>query len=140
MLLRNTERYREVLEVGIGRESHPRVLTEREIDTPTNGFFFDHNATAFGIGICRGAIFVLLEDRLVPYGPEYETQVQETGDRRVFTASRDGMALVRVAYSPGKPFWNVFAMEDEDVDGFLLIHNVLSSVERRAILVKSNNG
>jgi hypothetical protein len=39
-----------------------------------------------------------------------------------------------------KPYWNLFAMEAEDVDGFLLIHNVLSSAERRTILVENNNG
>lgn len=140
MLLRNAERYREVLEVNIDQESRRRDLTEREIDTPTNGFFFDHNATTFGLGASQGTIYVLLQNRLVPYGPGFTTQMQEDGERRVFTANREAETLFRVTYSPMKPFWNFFAMEDEDVDGFLWIHNVLSSAERRTILVENNNG
>jgi len=140
MLLRNKERYREVLEVDTDRESARRVLTECEVDIPTNGFFFDHDAKTFGLGVSRGTIFVLVQDRLVPYGPGFTTQIQEDGERRVFTADREAETLVRVTYSPMKPFWNFFAMEDEDVDGFLWIHNVLSSAERRTILVENNNG
>ena len=140
MLLRNTERYREVLEVGIGRQPHRRILTERELDIATNGFFFDHSDTVFGIGVSQGALFILLQGRLVPYGPEFTTQLDENGESRVFTASRDTLTLVCETYSPRRPFWNFLAMEDEDVDGFLWMHNVLSSAERRAILVENNSG
>jgi len=58
----------------------------------------------------------------------------------VFTATIDGAMLTSVSYLPDKPFWNFFHVEDEDVDGFLWMHNVLSSAERRAILVNHNGG
>src|SRR5262245_21214040 len=134
MLLRNTERYCEVLEVGIDRKLYRRVLTERELDITTNGFFFDHSDTVFGIGVSQGALFILLQGRVLPYGPEFTTQLEDKGESRVFTARRDTFTLVCETYSPRQPFWNFFAMEDEDVDGFLWMHNVLSSAERRAIL------
>jgi hypothetical protein len=139
MLLRNDDHYREVLEVDVDREPCRRVLTEREVDTPTSGFFFDHEATTFGLVVCRGAIFVLLQNVLIPYEPDLTTQIEEIGERRVFSVSHESETLVRVEYLPMKPFWNFFPIEDEDVDGFLWIHNVLSNSERRVILVDSNS-
>jgi hypothetical protein len=140
MLLRNKERYAEVLEVGIDRESRRRVLTRCEVDIPTSGFFFDLYATTFGLAVSQGALFVLLQNRLVPFGPGFKTQMEVNGEYRVFTASRDAEVLVRVKYLPAKPFWNFFPMEDEDVDGFLWIHNVLSSAERQRIMIDNNSG
>ena len=140
MLLRNIERYLEVLEIGVGQELPRRSLTDSERDIPTQGFFFDYGGTTFGLGVSRGAILVLLRNQLVVYGPGFATQIQEDGECRVFTASQDGAALVNVTYSPNKPFWNFFSMVDEDVDGFLWLHNVLSSAERRAIIVENNGG
>ncbi len=136
MLLRNNERFLEVLEVG---ELRRRVLTDSERDIPTQGFFFDHEGTTYGLGVSpRGAILVLLGNRIAVYGPGFATQIQEDGECRVFTASQDGVMLVKVTYSPNKPFWNFYPVDDEDVDGFLWVHNVLSSAERRAIFVKHN--
>jgi len=114
-------------------------LTKPEKDIPTNGFFFDHDAATFGLGVSQGTIFVLLRDRLLTYRPELQTQNQVSEEGRIFTVNDNGVTIVQIAYMPAKPFWNFFYMEDEDVDGFLWIHNVLSSSERRAILIEHNN-
>jgi hypothetical protein len=44
-----------------------------------------------------------------------------------------------VTYTPLKACFEI-AWADEDVDGFLWIQNVLSSAERRAILIQYNSG
>jgi hypothetical protein len=115
-------------------------LTGSELDIATNGAFFDHRESVFGIGVSQGALFILLEGRLVAYGPRFATQLEDHGERRVFTARQDTATLVSVTYSPRHPSWNFFAEEDEDVDRFLWMHNVLSNDERRAILIENNSG
>lgn len=139
MFLRNYERYLEVLDLDLDGRSQRRVLLPGD-DIKTNGFFFDHDGKMFGLGVSHDVTLVLLHNQLVRYHAGFQTQINADGEHRVFTATCDGEQLISVSYLPAKPFWNFFFMEDEDVDGFLLIHNVLSSAERRAILVKHNGG
>ncbi len=138
MLLRNVERYLEVLQVGVDQKSCRRILFDDERGMATHRFFFDHDSATFGLGVSRGAVCLLLASRVVPYGPGISTRIQQDGESRIFTASQDGVTLANVTYLPGKPFRNLFPMDDEDVDGFLWIHNVLSSAERRAVFIKHN--
>lgn len=140
MLLRNHERYQEVLDVSNGGQWHRRVLEPKD-PTPSNGFFFDHGGETFGLGVAGGEILVLLCGQLVPYGSAFQTQIRDEGERRIFIATCNAVPLVHVAYRPHLPFSTPFhTAENEDVDGFLWIHNVLSSDERRAIFVAHNGG
>jgi hypothetical protein len=140
MLLRNLERHREMLDVRNAGQWHRRGLEPKD-QTQSNGFFFDHGGATFGLGVSGGEILVLLRDQLVPYGSGLETQIRDEGESRIFVAAYNAAPLVRVTYRPPVPFSTpYYSMEDEDVDGFLWIHNVLSNYERRAIFLNYNGG
>jgi hypothetical protein len=140
MLLRNLERYLEVLDTGNGGQWHRRVLESND-QIRSNGFFFDHAGATFGLGVLDGEILVLLRDQLVSYGSGFATEIRDDGECRVFVAAHNAEPLVCVTYHSPLPFSTpFFSLEAEDVDGFLWIHNVLSSDERRAIFVTHNGG
>lgn len=139
MLLRNFERYLEVLEFAKDSTRRRFVLDKRD-DRLTQGFFIDHDGALFGLGVSRGAIVVLLQNALITYGPEITTTIQECGEARIFTACQHGTSIASVAYTPRVPQWFLMEDEDEDVDCFVWIHNVLSSAERMAILIENNCG
>jgi hypothetical protein len=59
----------------------------------------------------------------------------------VFTATRFDVVLACEEYRPKWSFESWFELEDEeDRDGFLWLHKVLESPERRAVLVENNRG
>lgn len=142
MLLRNTERYREVLDIGVDRTPMRRVLTEREPDIAANGWFFDHGDSVFGLGVSDGALMILLNGQLFPYDPGIATHLLDKGATRVFTATQCDVVLACEEYRPKmRSFESWFEMEDEeDRDGFLWLHKVLASPERRAVLIENNKG
>ncbi|WP_266172213.1 hypothetical protein [Dyella subtropica] len=59
-------------------------------------------------------------------------------DRRSGDGAVTEILLDVVTYSPEAPYWNLFAMDDEDLDGFTWMRNVLSSPERMAVFTEAN--
>jgi hypothetical protein len=139
MLLRNTERFLEMLEVSGEHGLRRRFLLSPAETAKTNGFFFEHNKSVFGLGAAHGMHWLVVQGAIVECGDGLTTELREGTGRRAFRAHMNSRPFVEVSYEPMKPFANFFAMEDEDVDGFLLIHNILSNTERRAIFLRHND-
>ena len=141
MLLRNTEHFRDVLELSVSNQQHRRFTLEEGQVEKINGFFVQRNNTTYGLCANDGAIWILCGGELLECTEGVSTQVEsknETG--RTFFVLKNGEEIVRLSYKPEKPHWNFFAMEDEDVDGLLLIHNILSSPERKGVFLEANIG
>jgi hypothetical protein len=138
MVLRNLELYRDLIRVGAGEFSIERVAEADTGELRSNGTFWDIDGYLFGLGVQGGVIVLLLGDQLVEATFAVTVQVVDVGSRRIFSAFEEGRRLCTVEYEPKKPHWNFFAMNDEDVDGFVWMNNVLASPERKIIFIGAN--
>jgi len=137
MLLRNTEKYIDIVEFSPSNGFIRRFELPSDKDTSTNGFFCEIEERLYGLGVSAGKIFVIVESQV--FSSELlTTRCVRTDESSEFIVRKGESILCKVNYIPEKPFWNFFTMEDEDVDGLLLIHNILSSNERRQVFIENN--
>ncbi len=137
MLLRNTEKYVDIIEFSPTYGLIRRFEISNGEDAATNGFFCEIFEKLFGLGVSAGGLYVIVEGRA--FNSELlTTTCVRFGEKREFVVSKGSSTLCRIKYKPDEPFWNFFAMEDEDVDSLLLIHNILSSSERKQIFIDHN--
>jgi hypothetical protein len=136
MLLRNKNVYLEKLQIDVVRDVRRRFRMTRDNDTNCDGFFFEHDERLFGLGSDSGAVHLLIDGQLLKLAPSIETQLVECPDVNTFIVTQNGCQLCRVEYEPkrGCGLW-VPNEDDECVDGFLWMRNVLRSPERIAIML-----
>lgn len=136
MILRNLDIYRYMIRLSDGGQSIEKVA-ESDVDAEkSNGLFWEVDGHPFGLGVQNGEMVLLLRGKLIAASRGMSVTVSDSGERRKFSVF-DGEHLVSSEiYEPKKPHWNFFAMEDEDVDGFVWIKNVLASHERTAVFLE----
>lgn len=139
MLLRNQDQYRDLLQIDVTTDVRQRIRLGKGDQCATDGSFFEQFATLFGLGVESGELYVILSGRLFLWGATLTTQLQQSPDQNTFTAIRDSQKLCTVRYTPIKASGWIPNEDDECLDGFLWIHNVLCSPERRAILIANDN-
>lgn len=139
MILRNRERFRDLITVGEGGSSIERLPGDGLQDRKANGFFFENDGRIFGLGVDHGRVWLLLDGRVRSAQPGIRVTVADAEGLRTFSAFDGNNLISSVTYRPEAPYWNFFAMEDEDVDGFTWMRNVLSSSERMAVFTTANS-
>lgn len=138
MLLRNQDLYDEFLEVDIVGGVRRRFRIRDDEEEPTNGMFFEHDGSLFGLGTNQGSLFVLLEGRLLRYDAGIETQLEESGETRAFAAYHNSELLYSATYTAIKASGWIPNEDDECLDGLLWIHNVLANPDRQECFLKQN--
>jgi len=130
MLLRNQDRFLDMLHVDVVRDTRER----REVtDTSVacSGFFFEHDDSLFALGAEDGVIYVILNGTLLRHDDNtLQTQLNKSPDSNTFTAIHRSRTLFSVTYRPIKASSWTPNEDDECLDGFLWIHNVLQNPER----------
>ena len=138
MILRNKDRFRDLIAVGDSVGSIERLPDDGAQERKANGFFFEKDGRIFGLGVNQGVVWLFLDGELRAAHHELLVSVEDADGLRTFSVF-DGQNLISsVTYSPEAPYWNLFAMDDEDVDGFTWMRNVLSSPERMAVFTAVN--
>ena len=139
MILRNKDRFRDLLAVGDSSGSIERLPDEGDQERKANGFFFEKDGRIFGLGVDHGIVWLFLDGELRAAHHGLLVSVEDAEGLRTFSAF-DGQELISsVTYSPEAPYWNVFAMDDEDVDGLTWMRNVLCSRERMSVFTAAND-
>ena len=135
MLLRNQDRYLDILHVNVARDSRERrEAVDKNI--PCDGFFFEHENNLFALGAEAGEIYVILNGKLLKHDDNtLQTQLQESPDCNTFTATHRSRTLCRVTYTPIKASGWTPNEDDECLDGFLWMHNVLQNPDRRTLMI-----
>jgi len=135
MLLRNQDRYLELLHVDVVRD----VRERREVhdkNISCDGFFFEHEGSLFALGAESGAIYLILNGTLLKHDDStIETQLEEAADCNTFAATQHSRTLCSVTYKPIKASGWIANEDDECLDGFLWMHNVLHNPERRSLMI-----
>ena len=139
MLLRNQEIYLDALQIDVARDVRERQRLNSDNNASCDGCFFEHNGSLFVLGAESGAMYVILNGQLRKYDDTLETQLVASPECNTFTATQDSRELCRVEYTPQRASRCVPNEDDECIDGFLWMHNVLRSPERRSILI-ANEG
>lgn len=139
MILRNKDRFRDLIAVGDSGRSIERLSDEGAQERKANGFFFEKEGRIWGLGVDHGVVWILLDGELRAAHHELLVSVKDADGLRTFSAFDGQNLLSSVTYSPEAPYWNFFAMDDEDVDGFTWMRNVLSSPERMAVFTVANS-
>ncbi len=135
MLLRNQDRYLDLLHVDVARDVRERrEAVDKNI--ACNGFFFEHDDNLFALGAEAGEIYVILNGKLMKHDANtLHTQLDESPDSNTFTVTQHSETLCRVTYTPTKASGWTPNEDDECLDGFLWMHNVLLNPERRSIMI-----
>ena len=137
MILRNTEKYLDLIEFSLSNCQARRLDREEGQHADTNGFFCELAGNLFGLGASEGKIYVIIEGQAFSH-EDLTTSCTQHGEESEFIAKSGASTLCSVIYKSEKTYWNFFPMEDEDVDQLLLIHNILSSSERRQVFLSNN--
>lgn len=138
MILRNRDRFWDLIAVGDNGGSTERLPDEGVQERKANGFFFEKEGRTFGLGVDRGVVWLFLDGELRAAHNRLLVSVEDAKGLRTFTAFDGPDLIFSVTYSPEGSYWNLFAMDDEDVDGFTWMRNVLSSPERMAVFTAVN--
>ena len=137
MLLRNQDTYLDLLQIDVARDVWERRQMTSDSKSACKGCFFEHGGSFFGLGVDFGRMYVILNGQLLRYDDTLETKRLESVDFTTFSVTQDSVDLCRVEYTP----WNASGWipneDDECVDGFLWLHNVLRNPERRSIMFAS---
>ncbi|MEO0377610.1 MAG: hypothetical protein AAF329_24015 [Cyanobacteria bacterium P01_A01_bin.17] len=139
MLLRNQDLHREILQIGVVRNSRERFRGLDNEDNSCDGFFFGHDGRLFGLGAESGAIFIILNGQLVKYDATLETQLAERPHHNISTVYQSARRLCVVTYKPVKASGWIPNEDDECLDGFLWMHNILRSAARRIVIVSNQS-
>ncbi len=134
MLLRNHDHYLDMLYVDVASDARERrAALDKSI--ADDGFFFEHNDDLFALGSESGTLYVILNGKLIKDDDNsLQTQLTESPDLNTFTATHHADTLCRVSYTPIKASGWTPNEDDECLNGFLLMHNILQSSERRSLL------
>lgn len=138
MILRNLDNYRDLAEISDDGRSIKRIPETDVGEQRPSGLFWEMDGRLFGLGVDKGEMLLLLDCRIKAVTSSVKVGITDCAGRRTFSVFDGGHLVSEVQYEPQKPYWNFFAMEDEDVDGFVWINNVLASPERMSILIKTN--
>ena len=135
MLLRNQNRYLDLLHVNVARDVRERrEAVDKNI--ACDGFFFEHDEILFALGAEAGEIYIILNGKLLKHDAStLQTQLDESRDSNTFTATQHSETLCRVTYTPIKASGWIPNEDDECLDGFLWMHNVLHNPERRSLMI-----
>lgn len=136
MLIRNMNQFRDVIEVSVNHTPMKRFTIPEGEDVKTVGSFFEYGESLFGLSASDGSIWLMIRGKVLKHTENLTTEFSENGSQRRLQVREKGVSILDVLYTPEKPYWNFFAMEDEDVDGFLWMYNVLSRPERKAVLLE----
>lgn len=135
MILRNLEKHREIIRVDTS-SGESSLISEAEADgiNPVGGFFM-HEGLSFGLSAEDGCIWLIISGRPLKYENGMATTLANLGRKNEFKLYNNERLVFSINYKPKKPSWNFFTVEDEDVDHFCWMHNVLSRPERKAVLL-----
>ncbi len=139
MILRNKDRFRDLIAVGESGSLLERLRDEGPQERKANGFFFEMDGRVFGLGVDRRQVWLLLDGELRAAQPGVRVGVADAEGLRTFSAFDGNDLISSVTYPPETAYWNLFAMDEEDVDGFTWMRNVLSSPERMAVFTAANS-
>lgn len=135
MLLRNQDRYLDLLHVDVASDVRERREAVGK-STACDGFFFEHNGCLFALGAEAGELYVILNGELLNYDAStLQTRLDISPDANTFSATQRSETLCRVTYTPVMASGWVPMEDDECTDGFLWMHNVLRDPVRRSIIV-----
>jgi len=135
MLLRNQDRYFDMLQVDVAIDTRERGEAA-EPGIACDGFFFEHDDKLFALGAEAGEIYVILDGNLIKFDARtFRTQLDESADCSTFTATQHFRTLCRVTYKSIKASGWIPNEDDECLDGFLWIHNVLQNPERLSLMI-----
>lgn len=138
MLLRNLDNYEELIDVNSQCGSITYISDPAVEEKIIKGSFFIHDNFLFGLYAENGLGWLIICGKLFQCDSRITTQNVAIDNQRLFQVIEDDSVIFEVKYTPKKPYWNFFAMEDEDVDNFLWLHNVISTPLRREILLKES--
>ena len=137
MLLRNQDAAHELLKYDSPETTTPRYV-KPETNTTTNGYYFEHNGAIFGLGVMGNIVYVVLEGRLLLH-QGITTTINQHKEMREFVLRKDS-TLWSITYKPTRLVSTQFyTADDEDGDGFLLLHNVLTDAGRLARFIEANS-
>ncbi len=136
MMLRNQNRYLDLLHVDVVRHTRERrEATDKSITC--DGFFFEHGNRFYALGSEGGSMYVILNGKLLLYDARLQTHLVESPECNTFTASHRSRTVCRVTYSPVRASGWIPNEDDECLDGFLWLHNVLQDPERRSLMIRN---
>jgi hypothetical protein len=137
MLLRNIDRYLDGWHIDVLRDVRERHKLSN--DDCCDGSFFEHNGSLFGLGTDSGELYVIAGGRLLKFNDQkLRTELRVSLDGNVFTLIADSLPILEVSYKPMKASGWIPNEDDECLDGFLWMHNVLQNPERRATIIANH--
>ncbi len=139
MLLRNQDHYRDLLDIDVVRDIRQRLRIGENEKMSCHGVFFEHDDGLFGLGAESGAIFVIVNGKLLKYDDNVETQLEDSPGDNTFSVLQDSRPLITITYRPIKASGWIPNEDDECLDGFLWMHNVLRDEERRDLLIRNQH-
>ena len=140
MLLQNQNQCRDLLRIDITSNLRQRGRLDDGANVTPAGMFFEHENELFGLGASDSKLYLILNDQLWLSDDSIETALSKIGDRNNFDVLQNSRNIYTIEYTPITSSGFIPNEDDECLDGFLWIHNILSSPERRALLTgKSTN-
>jgi hypothetical protein len=102
--------------------------------------FFECNNSLFGLGAENGSLYIMISEQIIRYETSLFTLLNETGETRNFQAFIGKNLLYQTTYKFIPASGWIPNEDDECLDGFLWIHNVIRSPERRDLFLNQRHG
>lgn len=104
MLLRNTEYFRDVLELSGSKREYRRVTLEEGQVVKTNGFFVERDREIFGLCADNGSLWLVCRGAVLECTEGVCTEVEFNSEsERTFVIRQNGIEVIRLTYKPEKP-------------------------------------